>query len=57
MVRALPRLVQRAATALLAPQDNVFPHARAEKCEGDPVWMHLWVLLSNPQVAWVEVVK
>lgn len=33
------------------------PHTRGEKCEGDPVWMHLLVLLANPEVAWVEVLK
>jgi hypothetical protein len=28
-----------------------------EKGGGEPCWMQLWVLLSNPMVAWVEVVK
>ncbi len=33
------------------------PHTRAEKCEGEPIWMQLQVLLANPEVAWVEVIK
>lgn len=33
------------------------PHIRAEKEEGEPVWVQLQVLLANPMVAWVEVVK
>ena len=33
------------------------PAIRYEKEEGGPMWVQLDVLLANPQVAWVEVVK
>lgn len=40
-------------------QDSVVwvPEMRAEKGGGEPAWMQLQVLLANPMVAWVEVVK
>lgn len=34
-----------------------FPAIREEKDNGQPLWMVLSVLLANPMVAWVEVVK
>ena len=39
--------------------DGVFwaPSIREEKDNGEPIWMVLRVLLANPMVAWVEVVK
>ena len=42
-----------------AESDSVVwvPHLAADKEQGDPIWIQLQVLLANPMVAWVEVVK